>query len=150
MFYFSYGSFLDIQTLKKHAPSAKFISKAILPNYEVQFNFLSKTYSGGVTGVEPAPGKSAQGVIYDITEDDLLKLDKVEGVQQGIYFRHKILVLDELGKIVEAETYRTTEPKGPFKPRKRYLRLMLKGAKQHSLDPDYIKKLEKLYSILEE
>ena len=134
----------------KHAPSAKFISKAILPNYEVQFNFLSKNYSGGVTGVEPAPGKIAHGVLYDVIEDDLLKLDKIEGVPQGIYFRQKILVVDELGKIVEAETYRTTEPKGPFNPKRRYLRLMLKGAKQHCLDPDYIKKLEKLYSIIEE
>ena len=52
MLYFSYGSFLDSQTLRRHCPKAVYMGKAILPNWEVQFNFLSRTYNGGVTGIE--------------------------------------------------------------------------------------------------
>jgi len=144
MLYFSYGSFMDSETLRKHAPSARFVSKAALPNYEVQFNFLSKTYSGGVTGVEPAPGKVARGVVYDVSPEDLSQLDIIEGVPQGIYYRQKILVVNETGELLEAETYRTTEPKGPFKTTRKYLGLMLKGAKAHALDPEYIRELEEL------
>ena len=59
MLYFSYGSFLDSETLKKHAPNAEYLKRAVLPDFEVQFNFLSKTYGGGVTGVEPAAEKKA-------------------------------------------------------------------------------------------
>ena len=150
MLYFSYGSFLDSETLRRHAPSARFVTRAALPNYEVQFNFLSKTYSGGVTGVEPTPGKVARGVVYDVSPEDLHRLDSVEGVPQGIYYRQRILVVDEAGKLLEAETYRTTEPKGPFKTTRKYLGLMLKGAKEHALDPGYISELEELYSALEE
>jgi gamma-glutamylcyclotransferase (GGCT)/AIG2-like uncharacterized protein YtfP len=150
MLYFSYGSFMDSETLKRHAPSSRFVTKAVLPNYEVQFNFLSKTYSGGVTGVESAPGKIARGVIYDISPEDLNYLDTIEGVPQGIYYRQSILVLDKAGELLEAETYRTTEPKGPFRTTRRYLGLMLKGAKEHSLDPGYVRELEELYSTLDE
>ena len=150
MLYFSYGSFLDSETLRRHAPSARFVTKAVLPNYEVQFNFLSKTYSGGVTGIEPAPGRVARGVVYDVSKEDLRHLDTIEGVPEGIYFRQRVLVVDEGGSLLEAETYRTTEPKGPFKTTRRYLGLMLKGANEHGLDPEYIRKLRETYTTLEE
>ena len=148
MLYFSYGSFLDLENLKKHASSARVIYRAILPDYEVQFNFLSKTYDGGVTGVEPAFGKRALGVIYDVPLDEIEKLDVVEGVPAGIYYRQTVTVIDESGKKHQAETYRTTDPKGPFTPTMRYLVLMIKGAKEHGLNPDYIKELEDLYATL--
>ena len=150
MLYFSYGSFMDSETLRKHAPSARFITRAVLPNYEVQFNFLSKTYSGGGTGVEPAPGKVARGVVYEVSPEDLQHLDTIEGVPQGIYYRQRIMVVDEGGNLLEAETYRTTEPKGPFKTTRRYLGLMLKGAKEHGLDPRYVRELEEECSALDE
>jgi gamma-glutamylcyclotransferase (GGCT)/AIG2-like uncharacterized protein YtfP len=148
MLYFSYGSFMDSETLRKHAPDARFVIRAVLPNYEVQFNFLSKTYSGGVTGVEPAPGKLARGVVYEVSPEDLNHLDTIEGVPQGIYYRQRILVVDESGELLEVETYRTTEPEGPFKTTRRYLGLMLKGAKEHALDPGYIQELDQFSFIV--
>ena len=148
MLYFSYGSFLDFETLKKHAPNVKFMKRAVLPDFEVQFNFLSKTYDGGVTGVEPAAGKKALGVLYDVPPDEIERLDIVEGVPTEIYYRETVTVIDEEGQEHRAETYRTTDPKGPFKPTKRYLCLMIKGAREHGLDPDYIKELEDLYTTL--
>ena len=149
MLYFSYGSFLDSETLRKHAPNAKYLKKAVLLDFEVQFNFLSKTYDGGVTGVEPASGKKALGVIYDVSPDDIEKLDIVEGVPTGIYYRETVTVVDEDGNEYQAETYRTTDPKGPFAPTRRYLGLMIKGTREYGLDPDYIKELEDLYATLE-
>ena len=149
MLYFSYGSFLDSETLKKHAPKAQYMKRAVLLDFEVQFNFLSKTYDGGVTGVEPAAGRKALGVLYDVSPDEIEKLDIVEGVPAGIYYRQTVTVLDEDGNEHEAETYRTTDPKGPFRPTKRYLDLMIKGGKEHGLDPDYLKELEDLYATLE-
>lgn len=90
MLYFSYGSFLDSETLKRYAPHTRFISRAILHHFEVQFNFLSKTYDGGVTSVEPASGKKALGVLYDVSLDEIKKLDIVEGVPAGIYYRETV------------------------------------------------------------
>ena len=148
MLYFSYGSFLNLETLRIHSPSARFISKAVLLNFELQFNYHSKTYDGGVTGVEPTQGERTLGVLYDVPPVEMEKLDIVEGVPVGIYYRQTVTVVDEDGKEHRAETYRTTDPKGPFTPTKRYLSLMIKGAKEHALDLDYIKELEALYATL--
>lgn len=149
MLYFSYGSFLDSETLKKHAQNAKYVKRAILPDFEVQFNFFSETYDGGVTGVEPFAGKKVLGVLYNVPPDEIEKLDIVEGVPAGIYYRQTVTVIDEDGNEHRAETYRTTDPKGPFTPTRRYLGLMIKGAKEYSLDHKYIKELETLYATLE-
>jgi gamma-glutamylcyclotransferase (GGCT)/AIG2-like uncharacterized protein YtfP len=147
MLYFSYGSFLDSETLKRHCPKAVYKGKAILPNWEVQFNFMSRTYKGGVTGIEPAVAKLVRGVLYDVDNDELLHLDSIEGVPDGIYYRQTIYVVDDTGKAVKAATYRTTNPKGPFKPTKKYVNLMICGAKEHGLDPDYIKELETIETV---
>jgi gamma-glutamylcyclotransferase (GGCT)/AIG2-like uncharacterized protein YtfP len=147
MLYFSYGSFLDSATLKKHCPKTVYGGKALLPNWEVQFNFLSRTYNGGVTGIEPAPAKLVRGVLYEMNDDELLHLDSIEGVPDGIYYRQTIYVVDDLGKAVKAATYRTTNPKGPFKPTKKYVGLMISGAKEHGLEPDYIKSLEMIETV---
>ena len=147
MLYFSYGSFLDSETLKRHCPNAKYIGRALLPNWEVQFNFLSRTYNGGVTGIEPAASKLVRGVLYEVSSEELLKLDTIEGVPEGIYFRQTIYVVDETGNPLKAATYRTTNPKGPFKPTKKYVGLMIKGAKEHGLELSYIKELEAIETI---
>jgi gamma-glutamylcyclotransferase (GGCT)/AIG2-like uncharacterized protein YtfP len=147
MLYFSYGSFLDSETLKKHCPKAKYVGKANLPNWEIQFNFLSRTYNGGVTGIEPAVAKLVKGVLYEVSNEELLHLDSIEGIPEGIYYRQTIYVADEFGKMLKAATYRTTNPKGPFKPTKKYVSLMINGAKEHGFDPDYIKELEAIETI---
>lgn len=150
MLYFSYGSFLDSETLMRHCPSASFETRAVLPDFEVQFNFMSKTYGGGVTGVEPAAGNAARGVVYDVPPEEMEHLDTVEGVPQGIYYRQTVTVVDEDGNRLVAETYRTTDPQGPFPPTRKYISLMIKGAKEHDLNTDYIRELEEQRSRLEE
>jgi len=147
MLYFSYGSFMDSRTLKRHCPNAKFVSRAALPNFEVQFNFNSKTYGGGVTGVEPAPGKLARGVIYDVPPGEMEHLDTIEAVPEGLYYRQKVIVVNEEGDFLDVDTYRTTDPRGPFKPTVKYLQLMITGAMEHGLDPEYIRFLRNIETI---
>jgi gamma-glutamylcyclotransferase (GGCT)/AIG2-like uncharacterized protein YtfP len=147
MYYYTYGSFLNYKTLKKHCPKAKFVCKAVLPNWEIQFNFMSKTYNGGVSGIEPALNQLVWGVIYDVSEDELMYLDKIEGVPEGSYYRHTIIVVNEDGTPIKAYTYRTTNPKGPYKPTKKYLELIVNGAKAHKIDASYISQLESVETV---
>jgi gamma-glutamylcyclotransferase (GGCT)/AIG2-like uncharacterized protein YtfP len=147
MLYFSYGSFLDYETLKRHCPGGKFVTRAFLPNWEVQFNYMSKTYGAGVTGIEPAPRRLVRGVIYDVPPEEMEHIDVIEAVPEGFYYRQRILVVGDEGNLLEVETYRTTHPQGPFKPSKRYLGLMVKGAREHGLDPEYVRELEAVETI---
>ena len=141
MLYFTYGSFMDINNLNKHTPSAKFVCKAIIPNWEVQFNYYSNNYKGGCTGIEPALNKLVRGAVYEIPPDEMEHLDTIEGIPQGTYYRHPIMVVSEQGETMLAHVYRTTNPRGPFKPTKKYLNYMLDGARALGLPEEYIKSL---------
>ncbi len=138
MLYFTYGSFMDVENLRRFAPSARFVCRALLPNWEVQFNYWSQNYQGGVTGIEPALNKLVRGAVYDISPEDMERLDEVEGVHRGTYYRHVIMVVSEEGEPMLAHVYRTTNPRGPFKPSKRYLKHILEGAEKLGLPKDYI------------
>jgi len=87
MLYFTYGSFMDIDNLRKHTPSAEFVCKALIPNWEVQFNYYSKNYMGGCTGIEPALNRLVRGTVYETPPDEMEYLDTVEGVPQATCMR---------------------------------------------------------------
>jgi hypothetical protein len=91
--------------------------------------------------------KLVRGVLYEVSNEELLQLDTIEGIPEGIYYRLTIYVVDESGKMVKVATYRTTNSKEPFKPTKKYVGLMIKGAKEHGLDPSYIKELESIETV---
>ena len=147
MLYFTYGSFMDASNLRKHTPSAEFVCKAMIPNWEVQFNYYSRNYGGGVTGIEPALNKLVRGAVYEIPPDEMEHLDTVEGVLGGTYYRHPIMVVSEAGETMIAHVYRTTNPRGPFKPTKKYLRFMVDGAKALCLPAGYIVELEAVETV---
>ena len=146
MNYFGYGGNLDLPFLREFCPSAEFIRKAYLPNYEVQFRYWSPRRQGGVSSIIAVPGKLVHGVIYDIRAEELQALDAMEGVPEGRYRRETFLVIGDDGKWYDADLYSVVEPKGPFIPNKGYVELMLAGAKAWEFDPEYIKWIEELYS----
>jgi gamma-glutamylcyclotransferase (GGCT)/AIG2-like uncharacterized protein YtfP len=147
MLYFTYGSFMDVNNLRRHTPNAHFVCKAMIPNWEVQFNYFSKSYRGGVTGIEPALNKLVRGAVYEILPDEIEHLDTVEGVPEGSYYRHPIMVISEEGTPMLAHIYRTTNPRGPFKPTKRYLKYIVDGAVALGLPEGYISIFEEQETV---
>jgi len=147
MYHFGYGSNLNLEFLRGYCPGAQFVMRAYLPNYEVQFRFWSERRQGGISTIIDKPGGLVHGVIYEVPDDELLELDVLESVPQGLYRRETFLVLGEDGKWHEADLYRVAEPKGPFTPSRGYVELMLAGAKAHGLAPEYVKKIEEIYEV---
>jgi len=145
MYHFGYGSNLNIDFLHQYLPSAKRVMKAYLPNYEVQFRFWSKKRQGGISTIIEKPGGLVHGIIYECNEDELINLDIIESVPQGLYKRETFNVLGEDGEWHLADLYRVAKPKGPFTPAKGYVELMLSGAREHGLDPEYVKMIEAIY-----
>jgi gamma-glutamylcyclotransferase len=150
MLYFSYGSFLDIDTLHKHCSGATALGPAALPNFEVQFNYPSTVYQAGVTGAEFAPGKVAYGVLYEVSPAELEYLDIIESVPEGDYYRQTVMVVRPDGELVLAETYRTSRPSGPYVSSRVYVGKMLKGAIEQGLPDHYVAELRRLYDSLPE
>lgn len=131
--------------LRQYVPSAEYVMKAYLPNYEVQFRFFSKKRQAGISTIIEKPGGLVHGVIYECDEADLTELDILESVPQGLYKRETFKVLGADGKWHDADLYRVAKPKGPFTPAKGYVELMLEGARSHGLDPEYVKIIEAIY-----
>ena len=145
MYHFGYGSNLNIDFLHQYLPSAKRVMKAYLPNYEVQFRFWSKKRQGGISTIIEKPGGLVHGIIYECNEDELINLDIIESVPQGLYKRETFRVLGEDTAWHLADLYRVSKPKGPFTPARGYVELMLSGAREHGLDPEYVKVIEVIY-----
>lgn len=95
----------------------------------------------GCTGIEPAINKLVRGTVYEIPPDEMEHLDTIEGVPNGTYYRHPLIVVSEAGEPMLAHVDRTNNPHGPFKPTKKYLKYMLDGAKSLGLPEDYFKSL---------
>ena len=69
-------------------------------------------------------------------------MDNLEDCYKDTYRRETFLVLGEDGKWHEADLYRVIDPQGPFAPERGYVEIMLAGARELEIDPEYIKKIE--------
>jgi cation transport regulator ChaC len=144
MLHFAYGSNLSSRFLMSHCPIARFLVRACLPNYRVEFRFYSQRRQGGISSIVFHPGSLTRGVIYEILEEEMLRLDEVESVPLGLYARETFLVLGEDGELYSAELYIAVKPEGPYTPARSYVELMVEGAEEHGLDQDYAEKLKAL------
>ena len=142
MFNFAYGSNLSLPYLHEYCPSAKFVMRAWLPNFTLDFLRFSTDMQGGISSLKEAPGELLHGVIYDISEKEILELDILEDIPLGLYRRDTYLVLGDDGAWHHADLYRVVTPTGPYEPAIQYLDYMINGATDHGLDPAYIKRFQ--------
>src|SRR5436853_668250 len=84
--YFAYGSNMDWAQMNKRCPSARFVGIAALTEHRVGFTRRSVNRGCGVADVIPEAGRKVWGVVYEVSDLDLDRLDKSEGYQPG---RHK-------------------------------------------------------------
>ncbi len=91
--------------------------------------------------IVPDPTATVYGVLYEITEKGLARVDLTEGVQLGVYERIEVAVrpLDqEEGAAVNAFTLTSGERDPSMQPSERYMALMIDGAVEHGLPDEYV------------
>ena len=151
MFYFAYGSNLDVQQMTRRCPGATVVGLGELRDHRLTFPLTSHDWDGGVASVAVAHGESVWGVIYELSDADLASLDHYEGCvgpgnQHNVYDRETIsvqLVRADDGSFprrLRAWIY-LARPSNPSRPSRRYLDAILAGARHHKLPDDYIVKL---------
>ncbi len=146
LFYFGYGSNMSTQYLIKRRKIIPFSSKVgVLENFQLIMNmggpnFLEPSFAN----IRPCNGSNVEGVIHKIAKHDLQKIVKTEGED---YQLQKLSVYTE-GKIKTAYTliYKTEETKD-IPPSKRYLKILIKAAKENNLSQKYIDSLESRTSV---
>ena len=76
--YFAYGPQMERAQMKRLCKGSRFVSAARLRDYQLSFPQRSDRWGGGIAGLKAAPGKVVEGVLYEVSEEDLKILDQAE------------------------------------------------------------------------
>lgn len=148
MLYFAYGSNMLTRRLQARTPSAQPVSRASVQGWRLCFDKLSKTDGSGKCSIQRDPAGEIYGAVFNISENEIGALDDAEGVGGG-YTREPIRVTLDDGSEVSAETYQAqdTHLQPGLRPYDWYLALVIAGAEEHRLPPDYIARLRRVACI---
>jgi hypothetical protein len=142
LWYFAYGSNLDRGTFlgrRRMQPLATRIG--VLHDFALCFDLPVGPGERGVANVAPRAGDQVWGALYQLTDADAERLDLSEGVPRGFYRRLEVAVITPDAAKVAAFTYRSEFSRPERKPSRRYLGLLLAGAREHGLPADYVERL---------
>ena len=142
LWYFAYGSNLERSTFRgrrRMQPLATAIG--VLHDFELRFDLPVGPGERGVANVAPRPGDQVWGALYQLTHADAERLDATEGVGQGAYQRLSVEVLTPAGERIAAFTYRSEFSRPERKPSRRYLGLLLVGARELALPDAWVARL---------
>jgi len=141
MIYFAYGSNMDLDQMKVRCPGSGVIGVGELSHYAMAFTRWSRSWKSGTADILPERGKSVYGVLFDLTFEDLKKLDKFADYSNS-YLRQDVSVSFE-GEALPAMTY-VARRQGVYRPSKSYMGKMLHGAEQNQLPEAYISFLKSI------
>jgi gamma-glutamylcyclotransferase (GGCT)/AIG2-like uncharacterized protein YtfP len=152
MLYFAYGSNLDPQQLHQRCPSARFVTVAKLPDHRLAFTRYAKDRGCGTCDGVPETGQGIWGVVFDISEEDLRRMDKSEGYQPGrpsnenAYIREqrKVLRDGKQGQPVLVWLYFANREPNPPLPNAAYKKQLVDGAKYWGLPEAYQVQLRRI------
>jgi len=141
MMYFAYGSNMDFEQMRQRCPGCEVIGNARLPHYAMSFTRWSRSWKSGTADILPEKDRTVYGVLYDLSFEDLKKMDKVADYPNS-YVRQDIAVLCEDSPL-PALTY-VARRQGVFSPSRSYLKRMVQGAQKHQLPEDYVSFLKSI------
>jgi hypothetical protein len=144
MLYFAYGAMLDPELLETVAPTAQFRFIAHLP--ETRLTFPSPD---GVPSVEPAPGNTVWGAVFEVSREEGAAIEQAEA-GEGRQPRTDFRAVDRAGRKYDVVTFTarlgaTPSPnKAGHAPDPVYLRQVVKGARHWNLPTGWVAGLEDL------
>ncbi len=134
--YFAYGSNMDDAQMANRCQNYKYIAIGTLPGHQFIIN------SRGVATIVPKKNTVVYGVVWALSEDDVKRLDRYEGVSRGFYKKVDIPVLVTHFSPINMLVY-IAEESQLGKPRLGYLENIIAAAIKHSLSPGYIQELKR-------
>jgi len=145
MYYFAYGSNMSWPQMQTRCPSSKFVCVARLADYQFGITRHSRLRQCGTANVFPVVGKEVWGVVYEVSDSELLILD---GFEDG--YQRAVMPVHALGNGVqplEALIYIAEIESNVPLPNSEYKRLILEGAKHWKLPESYCLMLEKIEAL---
>jgi gamma-glutamylcyclotransferase len=128
MYYFAYASNLNKKQMKERCPNAKPVSVVTLSHYRLVFVGWSRRWRGGYANIQPFRGEKVIGAVYEVSEDDMKKLDKYEDCP-GTYSRINVILNDDFGRRIDAVSYIRAGRAEAAPPSKEYLAVIEQGCR---------------------
>lgn len=133
MYYFAYGSNLNRKQMAERCPGNKPRLSVVLPNYKLIFTGWSRQWKGGTASIKPFKGEKVVGAVYEISENDLRKLDRFEDYPTT-YNRLNVIIWTDEGDSMEAVTYIKKEQSPETKPSLEYLAAIRQGYREWDIE----------------
>jgi gamma-glutamylcyclotransferase (GGCT)/AIG2-like uncharacterized protein YtfP len=147
MYYFAYGSNVDLLQMQMRCPEAQFVSTAKLDGYRICFPRRSYIRDCAVISVEPAIGEAVWGALYELDGTDIQRLDEREGFDKkrdrNLNQRNRITVRVEGAeeRPVVAEVYVAVPTEDPGLPSTQYVGYLVAAAAECGLPKSHLVKL---------
>lgn len=147
MNYFAYGSNLDQIQMAHRCPDATLVGNAKLTGHRLCFPRNSPVRGCAVASFEAHADSVVWGVIYELSDEDIARLDAREGYDPinpsavNRYVRIDVSVQQTPGQTVEAVTYIAVPDDSEGKPSEDYMKHLISGAVAHGLPSEYIEML---------
>ena len=154
--YFAYGSNLDLPQMKSRCPESKLISKGSLSDYRLTFNRFSSGWGGGVADVIQEQDSKVWGLIFEISDTDLERLDRYEGYNKdrneslrgyhisntNLYERWKAVIDTPNGQVCDVWVYTVVEKQKFVRPTPEYLQIIKSATVRWNFPEAYRQTLE--------
>lgn len=127
VFYFAYGSNMNIAQIASRCPTARFVSAAWVNGYELRFAGYSSLWDGGVATMYPSLDTSVTGKLFEMSASDLDRMD----VFEGYYYSRVPIFVNSYSGTVEAITYLRTGVETP--PSSDYFQTILDGTGENQV-----------------
>ena len=147
MYYFAYGSNLDLLQMQVRCPDAQFVSTARLDGYRVCFPRKSFVRDCAMISIEPDVGESVWGALYELDPADLTRLDEREGYNPkrnpALNPHNRVTLRVEASdeRMVVAEAYVATPTENPGLPSPHYIGYLVAAAAECGLPKSHLVKL---------
>ena len=137
--YFAYGSNMSTARLRERMPSCKPLGVATLHGHALRFHKRSVDKSGKCNAFATGVDDSVIGVLFSFDPAERAALDKAEGVGNG-YEHATVTVINDKGRRRKVLTYLAAPDyiDDSLKPYGWYKDLVLAGATEHGLSPEYV------------
>jgi len=140
-FYFAYGSNMCVEQMTTRCSSARIESLGFVEEFHLVFNRRGTYRDGGVASIVPQNKRRVYGVIWELSDSDMGRLDAIE---DPVAYERETVKVTELSDstTLKCETY-IAFPQGTFSPDQAYLEIIISAAKYHVFPTDYIFELER-------
>lgn len=139
-YYIAYGSNLNVRQMQWRCPTAKIIGTAELTDYRLLFK---GSLTGSYLTVEPESGRSVPVGVWEVSEQDEIRLDRYEGYPSFYYKKELELPIKGIRtgriRVRPVFVYIMHEERPIGIPSNEYVRVCAEGYRDFGFDFAYLK-----------